>query len=466
VAPRSTDRLRAVLEPEDGERLTKSLSQLRRVLTGRRVWHVNSTRNGGGVAELLAGLVPYTCGAGIDVHWLVIDAHDGFFEVTKRLHHRLHDRAGDGGPLGAHERRLYDDALERSRSELAALADPGDVVVLHDPQTAGLVRGLVERGVHVVWRCHVGVDDAGSLARDAWDFLRDDVAAADAYVFSRRAYVWDGLDDARAVVMAPCIDVLTPKNAALPVPERDAILRASAVVPDGDGSAAPRFPRPDGSWGAVRRPVEKVEDRAVRRDAPLVVQVSRWDPLKDPVGVLRAFAATRFGDDAVELVLVGPATDGVDDDPEGAETFRGVVDARNALDADIRARVHLASVPMDDVDENAAIVNALQSRADVVVQKSLAEGFGLTVAEAMWKCRPVVASRVGGIQDQIVDGESGVLLDDPADVEAAGSAIAGVLGDRARAERLGRRAHQRVCDAYLPGNHFEAEAALFEHVLG
>jgi trehalose synthase len=465
LAPRSTERLSRVLDPEDLARFEASLSELRHVLMGRRVWHVNSTRTGGGVAEILNGLLPYACGAGIDVRWLVVDGNIPFFDVTKRLHHRLHEQPGDGGPLGTSERVVYDHALEPSCLDLLRRTRPGDVAVLHDPQTAGLVPPLVRHGVHVVWRCHVGIDDPGPLARSAWDFLRDDVSAAAAVVFSRASYVWDGLDSARSVVMAPCIDVLATKNDRLPREARDAILRASGIVPQADGTATPQFVRTDGSLATVRRAVRTVEDRPTAVDAPIVVQVSRWDPLKDPVGVLRAFGATGFGDRAAELVLAGPDTESVTDDPEGSETFAAVVAARATLDPELRARVHLVTVPMDDVEENAAVVNALQSRADVVLQKSLAEGFGLTVAEAMWKRRPVVASRVGGIQDQIVDGESGILLDDPSDAEAAGQAVAAVLQDRAAAEQLGARAHRRVCESYLPSHHFAAESALFERIL-
>jgi trehalose synthase len=155
----------------------------------------------------------------------------------------------------------------------------------------------------------------------------------------------------------------------------------------------------------------------------------------------------------------------VADDPEGIEVLDEVRAAWEALPADRRARVHLACLPMDDIEENAAIVNALQRRADVVVQKSLAEGFGLTVAEAMWKRRPVVATRVGGIQDQIVDDESGYLLDDGADVDAFGARLTAVLGDRVRARAVGEAAHQRVCDHFLPLHHFAAEADLLGRVL-
>jgi trehalose synthase len=187
-------------------------------------------------------------------------------------------------------------------------------------------------------------------------------------------------------------------------------------------------------------------------------------PAVGSTGVIEAFAGDGARLDRAHLVLAGPATDAVDDDPEGADVFAEVHAAGEALAPDARRRVHLARLPMDDVDENAAIVNALQRRADVVVQKSRAEGFGLTVGEAMWKDRPVVASRVGGIQDQIVDGESGILVD-PDDRDALRRAVDGLLADGDRAAHMGRAARERVCDHFLPVHHFEHEADLFERVL-
>ncbi len=178
----------------------------------------------------------------------------------------------------------------------------------------------------------------------------------------------------------------------------------------------------------------------------MVLQVSRWDALKDPLGVIRGFAD--HVPDA-HLVVAGPSVTAVADDPEGEQVLRSAQRLREELPEQARRRLHLACLPMDDPEENAIIVNALQRHARVVVQKSLAEGFGLTVAEAMWKARPVVASRIGGIQDQIVDGTSGVLLDDPADLPAYGAAVAGLLADADRAERIGDAARERVRSDFL-----------------
>ena len=468
VTPRSLDAFRGVLGETLYRTLEVSVARLREVLGGRRVWNVNSTPSGGGVAEMLSTLLAYEIGAGIDAHWLVICGSDDFFEVTKRIHNHLHESAGDTTELGERERELYDLELEAEGHDIESRVEPGDLVILHDPQTAGLIPVLREHGVRVVWRCHVGIDEPGELARGAWAFLASDVAAAHRCVFSRPSYVWDCIDPQRVAIVPPCIDVISPKNQPMRSETVSAILRATGIV-DTNGAARgePDFRRVDGTTDVVVRRARILEEQRIPADAPLVVQVSRWDQLKDPGGVLRAFTAGVLPrSHGAHLALVGPEVDGVEDDPESSATYGSVRRAWERLPESARRKTHLIQLPMVDDDENSAIVNAVQRRADVVVQKSLAEGFGLTVAEAMWKDRPVVASRVGGIQDQIVDGVSGVLLDDPCDVSSFGEAVGGLLADHHRARSMGIAARQQVCDRYLPSHHFEHEAGLCEAVLG
>jgi trehalose synthase len=187
--------------------------------------------------------------------------------------------------------------------------------------------------------------------------------------------------------------------------------------------------------------------------------------LKDPIGVIRGFAEHVPLGLGAHLVYAGPSVEAVADDPEGRRVLEESIATRERLPAEQRARVHLATLPMDDPDENAIMVNALQRHATVIVQKSLAEGFGLTVAEAMWKARAVVASRIGGIQEQIVHGESGVLLDDPHDLRAYGNAVAGLLGDPVLAERIGRGARERVRDRFLSVRSLLDYLGLIQRVL-
>jgi trehalose synthase len=319
----------------------------------------------------------------------------------------------------------------------------------------------------VIWSCHVGIDQPNDLARTAWEFLRPDVEQADAYVFSRAAYCWEGLDRARLAVIAPCIDAFAPKNQALEPPTVAAILRTAGILEDPAATVGtPGFHRLDGSPGRVGRRAEMIQDQPIPPGVPLVVQVSRWDRLKDPVGVLQGFA--RHVPDALgaHLLLAGPAAASVSDDPEAGQVLQQVRRAGAALPRAARDRVHLACLPMEDLEENGAMVNAIQRRADVIVQKSLAEGFGLTVAEAMWKARPVLASRVGGIQDQIRHGHSGLLLADPSDLVSFGRAIQTLLIDPDQAQRMGEAAHRRVGQEYLAPRRLTQELDLIDRVAG
>ena len=449
ISPVRPDRVRDVLTPEMVAAFDDGVRQARDVLGARAVWNVNSTARGGGVAELLRPLVAYARGTGVDARWAVIEGDHDFFEVTKRIHNRLHGARGDGDPLDEHARDVYEAVLAENASALAERVRPGDIVIVHDPQPAGIITSVREAGASVIWRCHVGLDRPNEVAREAWTFLHRYVEPADAYVFSREAFAWEVLDRSRIFVVAPTIDPFAPKNQELGPDAVRAILGESGVLPAEGEPGAATFRRQDGAPGRVERSVSMREDHPLRPDDRIVVQVSRWDALKDPVGVIQGFAAHVPAATGAHLVYAGPDVEAVADDPEGKRTLHDAIAARNGLPEEARRRVHLATLPMDDPEENAIIVNALQRHARVIVQKSLAEGFGLTVAEAMWKGRPVVATKIGGIQEQIVDGDGGVLLEEPADLAAYGAAVADLLADPPRAERVGRRARERVRDRFL-----------------
>ncbi len=449
ISPMSTERFSSVLAPDRYAAFERSTRQAQELLDGRVVWNVNSTAMGGGVAELLESLIAYARGAGVDARWIAIDGTSEFFAVTKRIHNRLHGSPGDGGPLDEDARRSYEAVLAENADGFAGRVRDGDIVIIHDPQPVGMVQAMQAAGAAVIWRCHIGLDRANDLAREAWTFLYPYVVQADAYVFSRQAFAWEGLDRERIVVIPPSIDAFSPKNEELDPETVRAVLLASEIVV-GDGQRGPAtYERHDGTPGRVERPAQMFEEQALLADAPVVLQVSRWDALKDPLGVIRGFAEHVPADSGAHLVYAGPAVEAVADDPEGTRILHDALALRESLPDEPRRRVHLASLPMEDREENAIIVNALQRHARVIAQKSIAEGFGLTVAEAMWKGRPVVASRIGGIQDQIVDGESGVLLDDPRDLAAFGSAVGGLLADPARARATGENARERVRDRFL-----------------
>jgi trehalose synthase len=453
------DRLGEVLPAERLERFRETAAKASVMLQGRVVWNVNSTATGGGVAEMLQSLLAYVRGAGVDARWMVVGADPEFFATTKRLHNMLHGQPG--APISLDERAHYERVLAGNLAELQELVGPNDLVVLHDPQPAGLLPGLRARDLPVIWRCHIGRDTPNEYTELGWQFLRDYIEDADALIFSRAQYAPPWVPWRRVWVIPPSIDPFSPKNQGLWPDEVQRILVRAGLVRGMAAGETVHFTRRDGSAAEVRQHVGVLQGGSIPPppDALLVTQISRWDRLKDMAGVMAGFSRLP-ADDSVHLVLAGPSVAEVADDPEGVEVLTECLTDWNHLPERIRARVHLACIPMDDPDENAVIVNALQRHAAVVIQKSLVEGFGLTVAEAMWKARPVVASAVGGIQDQITDGESGLLVYKPTDLAEFANALSRVLGDPALAERLGNAAHERARDHFLGDRHLRQYADL------
>lgn len=462
ISARSVDPFIELVGAERVEAVKRLAEATRGLLGSQAVWNINSTEVGGGVAEMLRSLLRYARGLGVQVRWTVIEGSPEFFRITKRLHNALHDDPGDGSPLGAREAEIYERTMRENLVALDALARPGDVVVCHDPQTAGLVPHLMRSGVPVIWRCHIGHEARGVEVDRGWAFLRKYLEEVPLAVFSRAAYAPEWLPRKRAAVLPPNIDPFSAKNQGMAQEAMRAILGGVGLVDD-PGTGAPVFTREDGSLGRVDRKAEVLRvGRAPSWGTPLIVQVSRWDRMKDPIGVLEGFACTieAEGSHGAHLILAGPNVRAVADDPEGPRVLEEVEQAWRALPDPHRACVHLAQLPMQDVQENAAIVNALQRHAAIIVQKSLREGFGLTVTEAMWKRRPVVASAVGGIQDQIRDGIDGLLIRDPTNRGELALALERVLADEALARRLGDAAYERVRCEYLAISSLEHWAEL------
>ena len=284
------------LEPIIGkERLTALLTaaaELRERVGDRRIVSVNSTAKGGGVAEMLATLLGYARGLGVEVDWVVIPGDSDFFAITKRIHNGLYGSPGDGGALSAAERAHYDRVTAENAERLRRIVRSGDIVLVHDPQPAGLLAPLVELGACVVWRCHVGFDGSNEWTERAWAFLRSYVEVAHAHVFPRVPFAPSWIDPARLRVIPPSIDPFAPKNRDQTPSEVLALLSAAGLLAS-DGIY------PD---ERVRRPARVVRERpAADPKIPLVVQVSRWDRIKDMGGVLESFVR-HVGLDDVRLV--------------------------------------------------------------------------------------------------------------------------------------------------------------------
>jgi len=275
---RPADRFDPLLGPERSRDFAEALNEARRRISGHTLWCVNSTEQGGGVAEMLSSILGYLVGAGISTRWVVIEGDEEFFNVTKRLHHLLHGEPGNGVPTGADpavadltmagtmahrsithrtmadrtaaDCTIYERCTDAAGRQLLDLISPGDPVILHDPQTLGLLPILANRGAPVVWSCHVGADRPNDFTRAAWDFLRAYLAEASAYVFSRPQYAWEGLDLDRTAVIPPCVDAFSPKNQVLDDATVAAILRTCGLIPGGPEGAA-TYVRQDGTLASV-----------------------------------------------------------------------------------------------------------------------------------------------------------------------------------------------------------------------
>ena len=445
-------RFESVLSVGEFEALRYLIADAARGLHGRVIWNVNSTANGGGVAEMLRPLLGYCRGLGVDARWAVISGNPEFFLITKRIHNRLHGFARRRWSAGRRRARDLRPHPGRQRGRAGRARASGG---RRDPPRSP------NRRSRAVSAPDGGDGDLALPCRSRQcERLRPWCMELPAWIRGRgspirvlaRGFAWEGLPRERITVIHPSIDAFSPKNADQSIEQSRAILSKAGIVPQYDTDPA-TFTRSDGTPGRIDRPAAIVEDEPLGPEDRLVVQVSRWDGLKDPLGVLGAFAQHVDAASGAHLLLAGPSTEAVADDPEGAQVLASVVDAWHALPGEVRRRVHVASLPMEDSEENAAIVNSVQRAASVVIQKSLAEGFGLTVAEAMWKERPVVASRIGGIRDQIDDGRSGLLISDPRDLKKVGEAVGGLLADRERADRMGPAARVRVQQHFLGPQH-------------
>jgi len=381
-------------------------------LRGARVLHLNATAHGGGVAELLPTLVALKRGLGIEAEWYALSGNDAFFDLTKKLHNGLQ---GMDIELSAGLRGLYLSTLEANRE---AFERDWDFVVVHDPQPAGLVGVLDGRRTgRWMWRCHIDTSTPGAAAVD---FLAPYMGAFELAIFTLPDYVTPQLSPKRTEYVYPSIDPLAPKNQAL-------------------------------SAGLARQLLAK--RFGIDSERPLMTQVSRYDPWKDPLGVIDTYRAVKERVKTVQLALVGNLAD---DDPEGIEYHARAVEHAGD-DPDIHVLSTLDRLSQDDLT-HALEVNAFQSGSDVVVQKSTREGFGLVVTEAMWKCSPVVGGRVGGIVHQIEDGENGYLV---SGVEECAERVIGLLEDPDQRREMGERARESVRRKYLTPRHLADYLKIF-----
>jgi trehalose synthase len=388
-----------------GEPEVAELRTLAAPLQGRTVQMVNSTAVGGGVAEILTRLVPILQELGLAIRWDVITGGNDFFEITKAFHNALH---GGSYNMPVESFEIF---LAYNERNLARLQMEGELTVIHDPQPVALVKARHDRSGHWIWRCHIDLSQPNPTV---WQFLEPWVNRYDGAIFSSPEF--SRQLSIPQYLFYPCIDPLAEKNRDLDPEVAHEILERFSIDPA----------------------------------RPILTQISRFDRLKDPVGVVRAYQIVKRYLDC-QLVLAGG---GASDDPEGAAVLAEVREAA-AGDTDI----HVLDLPPWSATE----INALQRGSTIVIQKSLREGFGLTVTEALWKKRPVVASAVGGIPTQVIHKHTGLLAHS---VEGTAYQIRFLLSNPAIAARLGEQGHEHVREHFLITSNVKRYLTLFLHLLG
>jgi trehalose synthase len=371
-----------------GPEVIEELRVLADRVRGRRMQHINSTPVGGGVAEILTRMIPLLGELGVEASWDVIKGNQEFFNVTKAFHNALHGKPEEI------TRQMLEVFRETTEENLREVRLGADVIVVHDPQPAGLIERKREIGKSWIWRCHI---DVSAPQADVWNFLRPWIAQYDAAVFSMPDFAQHlPIPQFR---IAPSIDPLSDKNRPL---DKNSVMRI-------------------------------LEKYRIDAGKPILTQISRFDRLKDPLGVIAAYRMVKKAHKC-QLVLAGG---GASDDPEGEAVLKEVQEAA-ASDPDIHV---LLLPPFSDLE-----INALVRGSSVVIQKSIREGFGLTVSEALWKKKPVVGGAVGGIKLQVIDGVTGFLVHSP---EGAATRITQLLRDRRLCEHMGENGYQHVKQNFL-----------------
>ncbi len=386
------------LKPSEDVAGLVAVSQLRQLaddLEGTKVVHVNSTRVGGGVAEILVWLVPLMQDLGLDASWEVVEGKEDYYKTTKDFHNGLQ---GKPVTLPPSKIEVYEETARQNAERLRPILEEADFVFIHDPQPAALLELCPKRKGKWVWRCHI---DVSHPVRKVWNYLKSKVSDFDASIFSMPDFA-QSLDHPQ-FIMAPSIDPLSEKNCDIPSREIE----------------------------------ETLERYGIPNDVPIITQVSRFDIFKDPIGVIEAFQMLTETVEA-ELILAGG---GATDDPEGAAVLEEVQEAAQG-----NPHIHVLLLPSDAH----RTINALQRASTIVVQKSLQEGFGLTVTEAMWKGKPVIGGNAGGIRLQVFNHHTGFLVNSP---EGAALRMRELLRRPERMNVMGETARQFVRENFLLTRH-------------
>ena len=437
--------------------------QLKPSLRRQKIWMVNSTEHGGGVAEMMPRMISLLRQLGLKADWMIMESNEKqFFALTKNLHNLIH---GQPGPeITAGDKELYERVNRENAQVLAQHVQKNDIVVIHDPQPAGIaveLKKLVD--VKMIWRCHIGLDYSNANTNRAWDFLHPYLEAYDQYVFSSPEYIPEGLSGNVALIH-PSLDPLSHKNRPLSLHKLTGILGNAGLLKSDHPSLYPAYKhkvkrlQPDGTFG----PASNGDDIGLLF-RPILTQVSRWDRLKGFLPLMQGFVELKKMNHengksrsrqtrrirSTRLVMAGPDPKSVADDPEGKQVLEELVAAYMDLPAKLQKDIVLLQLPMDSPKENALIVNALQRSSYLVVQNSLQEGFGLTATEAMGKRIAVLGSNACGLRNQIRNQIDGRLLHHPEDPPLIAEHLYELLGKPKVVEEMSFSAEKRALDKFL-----------------
>ena len=439
-------------------------------LHGRTVWMINSTANGGGVAEMLPKMVSILRQLKVNTEWLVFSPKNKeFFQLTKKIHNLIHDFGTPG--FNDDEKALYEATSNAAADQLERMIPAHDVIVVHDPQPLGAGAEFIRRsGIKSIWRCHIGLDKKTPNTVSAWKFLRSYTNAYDHAVFSAPEYLPSVLEEKSAII-SPAIDPLSHKNRDISSPELIKILYKGGIIKNGHHLHL--------------NPVWKRKAMRLNADAefiginasdgfellyrPTVTQISRWDRLKGWESLIEGFVLLKrkyrkksnkkspqnLRILASQLVLAGPEPSAIRDDPEGKGVLEDLCYYYKKLPAEDQNDISILTLPMDSRSQNHLMVNALQRCSSLVVQNSLQEGFGLTATEAMWKQVPVLGTTACGLRQQIRDGKDGRLTTNPIDPEEIAENLERILAKPKVLEKWGKSAQKRVYKKFLIFNQIE-----------
>ncbi len=383
--------------PVVGQAVIDDLKRVSEKLRDKKIKNINSTTVVGGVAEILSRLVPLLNELGVSTYWDVIKGGKSFFEVTKKFHNAIH------GKKEEITRKDFEIFLEVSEENISQIPTEEDIIFIHDPQPIALIKKKKDN--RWIWRCHI---DASNPDKKVWNFLKKFIINYDAAVFSAPAF--SSPLPIRQFLISPSIDPLSDKNRELSKEEIDSVLKKYGIL----------------------------------KDKPLITQISRFDRLKDPLGVIEVYKKVKKNIDCRLLLAGGTAVD----DPEGMEVYNEVLE---------KVR-HDKDIIVLNMQHNDLEINALQRASDVILQKSIKEGFGLTVTEALWKAKPVVASNVGGISLQIAHKYSGLLC---YSIDGAAFAVKQILNNPKYGEKLGQNGREHVRNNFLITRHLKEYMLLF-----